>query len=164
MPGSQHGISFCSIFRLKTKLVCRKYYQICNKIQKKHAAIPRSTAYIIQEAITWSMQLPCILGLCHAFLRTGLFLDTFLISTTSMNERIWSIRGCPYLVLGTSACVPAQNGPVFALSDTILKHALSSKNKAVDCLELTKIVYTLGPGALFCSHAPCTKCERCMTT
>ena len=51
----------------------------------------------------------------------------------------------------------------FALSDTILKHVLSSENKAVDCLELTKIVCTLGPGAHFCAPAPCTKCEHCMT-
>ena len=52
---------------------------------KKHATIPRSTAYIIQEPITWSMQLPYILALCR-----GVFTDRFifrhiLISTASMN-------------------------------------------------------------------------------
>ena len=66
---------------------------------------------------------------------------------------------------GTSTWVPAQNGVVFtlwvpdmwlctyllhfALSDAILKHELSSENKAVDYPELTKIAWTQGPGAHF---------------
>ena len=35
----------------------------------------------------------------------------------------------------------------FAPSDAILKHEPSSENKAVDCPELTKIVFSQGPGA-----------------
>ena len=34
----------------------------------------------------------------------------------------------------------------------ILKHSLSSENKAVDCPEPTKIVCTQGPGAHFCAR------------
>ena len=41
------------------------------------------------------------------------------------------------------------NLPHFTLSDAIFKHELSSENKAVDCPELTKIVYTQGPGVHF---------------
>ena len=65
--------------------------------------------------------------------------------------------------LGTTAWISAQNGVVFtlwvpdicdcvhsyALSDSILKHELSSENKAVDCPELTKIVCTEGSGTPF---------------
>ena len=41
---------------------------------------------------------------------------------------------------------------LFALSDSILKHELSSDNKAVYCLELTKIVSRQGPSAYFCAR------------
>ena len=68
--------------------------------------------------------------------------------------------------LGTTAWISAQNGVVFtlwvpdicdcvhsyALSDSILKHELSSENKAVDCPELTKIVCTEGSGTHFCAQ------------
>ena len=70
--------------------------------------------------------------------------------------------------LGTSAWVLAQNGVVFtlwvpdiwlwawllyfALSDAILKHELSSENKAVDFPKLTKIVCTQGPSAHLCAR------------
>ena len=40
----------------------------------------------------------------------------------------------------------------YALSDSILKHELSSENKAVDCPELTKIVCTEGSGTHFCAQ------------
>ena len=36
--------------------------------------------------------------------------------------------------------------------DAILKHELSTKNKAVDCPDLTKIVCTQGPSAHFCAR------------
>ena len=40
----------------------------------------------------------------------------------------------------------------FALSDAILKHELSTENKAVDCPDLTKIGCTSGLGAHFCAQ------------
>ena len=76
--------------------------------------------------------------------------------------------------LGTTAWISAQNGVVFtlwvpdicdcvhsyALSDSILKHELSSENKAVECPELTKIVCKEGPGAHFYARKRLRPCTR----
>ena len=79
------------------------------------------------------------------------------------------IRGCPDLVLGNQflgnstkwCCVHTLSTQYmtvyivvlhFALSDATLKYELSSKNKAVDCTKLTKIVCTQGPSAHFCAR------------
>ena len=76
--------------------------------------------------------------------------------------------------LGTTAWISAQNGVVltlwvpdicdcvhsYALSDSILKHELSSENKAVDCPELTKIVCKEGPGAHFYARKRLRPCTR----
>ena len=48
----------------------------------------------------------------------------------------------------------------YALSDSILKHELSSENKAVECPELTKIVCKEGPGAHFYARKRLRPCTR----
>ena len=101
-----------------------------------------------------------------------LFLPCFFVS-----ELLCGLPFCGAVhtwCLGTIAWISAQNGVVltlwvpdicdsvhsYALSDSILKHELSSENKAVDCPELTKIVCRGGPGAHFCARKRLRPCTR----